>query len=185
MDISITESIVAELSKLLMPLKRLNDFGQVKRLFKEIGFDLTAVDDVDPNLQQLIADLVPLVNITIDLAGLVADLIDAGSDEETLVALTALAKKIPEVIDVVYTVGPDLEATITTIIPNIPPDAVESLAAKLSRRILEYLLYQYLFNYYPRIFSVFHLLGILEPVQAAGDRICRSVRRMRQGAVCA
>ena len=169
---SFTESIVVELSKLLMPIKQLNSPQRVRRLFREIGFDITDLGDADPNLQQLITNLSPLVDIIVGqdgLAELISDLIDANTDEQTATALLALANKIPDVIDVIYTVGPDLENTINNIIPNIPPDAVETLAEKLSRRLMEYLVYLYFQNYYQRVYSIFHFLGIMETVQGAGD----------------
>ena len=149
MNKSITESIVVELSKLLMPIKQLNSPQRVKRLFREIGFDITDIGDADPNLQQLITNISPLVNKIVDsggLADLVSDLINATTDEETGAALMALADKIPEVVDVVYSTGPNLVAALSNILPGIPPDVDGAIAAKLSRRILEYLVYLYLQN---------------------------------------
>ena len=166
---SITEIITIELSKLLIPLKQLNSPQRVKSLFGEIGFDISNLDNADPNLQQLINYLSPLVDITIVLACLISDLIDAETDEDTSIAVLALVEKIPEVVEVIYSAGPNLGNSLNQIIADIPPDEEESLALKISRRIFEYLVYLYLQNHYKRIYGVLTVLGVLDSHQSPTD----------------
>ena len=167
-DKSATDVLTIELTKLLTPLRHLNSVDRVKRMLYEVGVDLTAISDSNQNIQTLVTNLGPLVSIADELVTGVTQLISAETEQEELEAIAALALLIPDTVRTIYDVVPTLESSITNALPNIVNE-IQNLAQVLPVRIVNYLLYLYLQNYYKRIYSVLHVLGILETEQFQGE----------------
>ena len=149
MNSSLPEILSTEIGQLLLPLKDLDSKEEITSFIKKLGWDFDGQVDVN---------LAPLVSVVEGLIDLLLDLEAAQTDEEKLEALIALVEKIMEVLD-------ELKGQISAI--NTALDNVQNmvgklddLAADLPRRMIDYLLYDYLENYHPSVYGPLYLLEI-------------------------
>ncbi|MBN2385580.1 MAG: hypothetical protein JXB85_01070 [Anaerolineales bacterium] len=149
---SFADTLAIEAAKLLMPIEQLNTIEKVTAFLGELGWSFTAPEGD--------FDLGDLLGIG-DLIAIFAELESAGSDEETQEIVIRLIGKISEIISEVSAKAPQ----IIDIIEN--SDFIGNTADILDDlpiRVLDYLLYRYLYVHHHKIFAGLHLLGIMETV---------------------
>jgi len=151
-----TEILTVEVSKILMPLRQLDDIDNIKRFLGEIGWQ------VSPD-QPMVLDLNSIAGLAIELSNTVLQLISAETDDEKTDALFELSDLVLDIIDVIETEASNIDQAIK-LIPeyiNEPRD----LAPIIIKRLLNYLLYIYLQMHHKKLYSVLHIIGIVEIVE--------------------
>ncbi|MFZ3165986.1 MAG: DUF6603 domain-containing protein [Candidatus Methanoperedens sp.] len=142
-----TETALLEVSYLLSPVKSLSSAEMVVSFFGKLGYTLPQAN-VLPVLSTLVSEIDGVI-----LGA--KDLVNADTDEEKETAITALVLKIGSAFTEINNLVTAINALADYSTAGNPP------LSELPKRVVDYLIFQYLYQRQPRIFGTLFLLGIL------------------------
>ena len=141
---SLMETTAAELARLLIPLKELNDSTSLAVFIKELGWQFDEGIGVAVDLGQLIS-------LVEELAEKVFELAKAETDGEARGLAMDLATKLPPVFLRIRLDIPAIEAAINNL-PNLVGPSGD-IGRVIGKRFIDYLLYKYIDTYHERLFA--------------------------------
>lgn len=178
---SLSEQILLEIAYLLNPLKRIDNAKNVFGLFNGLGYKLPASNLFNEGFPDLVSDIENLISK-------VEVIQEAAGSDDYLPLLLELQDSTQSVISLA-TKADGIRSEIEDELDSFPDFINNSgiASAEFPRRLFDYLLFLYLQTRQPQLFSVLHLIGIVEqeeftatgnwePVQAGSKY---SVRRVQ------
>jgi len=152
-----TETILIELSYILTPLMRIKNSDDAFRLFFDLGYKLPGrsffqnglSDLLNHNLEELISKVKDIQKLT---------------EQDEYLHLLKELKEITESLITIITKKDGIRSEIKKELIGNANFLEKSMihSSEFVRRLLDYLLFIYLYRRYPRIFSIFYLIGIID-----------------------
>lgn len=154
------QQLSRELAAIFEPLLQINDVERVKALFHDLGIRLPEGQDFG-NINQVIEKVVPVVDAVKSLSGI-------SDDDEIWSVVLDIFKNTAELMVCVSQKVDQLKSDLDVI-----PDFLSNSAiGEIPRRLVDYLVFFYLFNHRRETFGVLLFVGLLdeENMQADGDK---------------
>ncbi len=152
-DDNFFNTLLIELSYALYPLKYWENNQSIKTVFNELGYDLNNNGD----LTEIFA--VPS-NITVNIIGIINDIVDETDESKLLDHIIELVGEIIKMITEIKKVVDNFAVTSgasNDFLNNAPID-------ELPERLINYLLIEYLKTYHPRLYGTLFLIGIIDVI---------------------
>jgi hypothetical protein len=146
---SIVNGVVAELTRALLPLSRLDSADRVDAMLLDLGWDLPGVDSLSANVDQLAAG--------VDTARELIDAFERGTPTEQLVAVVEMIAAITEIVTSLDELLGEIESVVAGDV--IDDSGIRELFV---RRLIDYLVSCHLERNRPGLDAVVHVLGIAE-----------------------
>jgi hypothetical protein len=169
-DRSFEQVAILEVSRVLEPLTEINSALTV--LVSELGWRSAGGNAVN-------VDLTNLGNLAKALIDKGVVLADAQTGEARQDAAIDLAGDIAPFVIELRAQIPRIQAALDNLGDLIGPTS--QMAEKLFLRLIDYLLYEYLTKYHPRVFASLHVLGLVERLPDDFGTMVRTVQWGRMG----
>lgn len=163
---TLTDSILEELSWVMVPLQQLDSSERILSLLNELGCELPVDEKIIDTFNGVV------ISLTSDdgLFKCIADLVDKGeaflaaSDEERFAAGTQLVKAFGKVVGEIKSFQISIENAIEAIkaIQGLSVEIDESKLKLLHKNLIDFLLITYMQSYHRQIYSILSLFGIVE-----------------------
>ena len=147
---NLSETALLEASYLLRPVKSLNSAEMVVSFFGKLGYNLPQA-----NVLSVLSTVVSQIDGVILGA---KELVEADTDEKKETAIMGLIPKIAGTFTEINNLVTAINGLAGYSAVGNPP------LSELPKRVVDYLIFQYLYQRQPRIFGTFFLLGILDDV---------------------
>lgn len=148
------DQLLREISFLLLPLTSLDvvdeadRYNKIKSLFLQLGWQL-------PEVEVFLSKIDNIISLSQELKEFVFEELNSHEEDGNLVEYSNLIPLIKKLIESIQSL--DIE--------NVPSDFPENLN-QLPKRLLDYLIINYLITYHPKLFSFFSFIGIIEVLEA-------------------
>lgn len=166
---SISENVLIEVGNLIQPFETFNTKEGIADFLNEVGFSIDA--------SQITADLTPLANAVKEIKVVLGELDEIKEQKKFKDKLKLLYEKLKPTIKEVNRGLKKLQKSVKEI-ADLTSESKE-LAKQLPKRVIDYLIYQYLGEFHPKVAAVFSLNGINELVKDDRDFEVKSIHWSR------
>jgi hypothetical protein len=146
---SIVNTVVAELTRAMLPLSRLDSSERVEALLLELGWDLPGLDDLDTSLEDLAAG--------VDAARDLIETFEGGSPARQLAAAVEMIVAVTDIVSSLNDLLADIESVVAGDV--IDDSGIRELFV---RRLVDYLMSCHLERNRPGMFALASVLAIAE-----------------------
>lgn len=151
------QQVSEEIASIFLPLRQLDSEDRVNAFFLALGYQLP--------VGQSFGNITKIIQKTEDLVTAIEQLAGASTDDEKWNAVVSLLEKIVAVVSEISTRTDELKTELN-VIPNF---VTNSEIDKLPKRLLDYLLSYYLWQYHKGIYGVTFFIGLLDEIDKPED----------------
>ncbi len=166
---SIGQKILIEVGRLITPFEEFDNKEEVVKVLNEVGFDIKS-ENLNINLKPL--------KEAIQLVKKVLKELDELEDEKGLVnKIKELAEKLKPAIEKIKEALPAIKKAVKEI-QDLSEDA-KLILDQLPKRILDYIIYVYIEEFHPKIYSIANINGIAELTIDSQSKTIRTIKWSR------
>lgn len=154
-------TLATELARVFEPLEARLAAGEIETLFAELGLQLPAALDAQPEFASALTEGATAIAALPPLVQQLAAAVQADDVSQVIDAVAQLIDAIAHLLDAIDKLATAL-SNVAGAIAGANAADVGAFAATLAESLVDYLVVSYLEDYYPRLRSVFSLFGIVE-----------------------
>jgi hypothetical protein len=157
-NLSLTDIVFREMSKILLPLQNLNSKERVTDLLLELGWELPNKMMLDVSFPNLLENVNLLNNAVYAIEA-------ADTTQDRLIKTISLIDAIKSTVDVIYEARTVLSSALDQLQELKEFKETSGIVEEFPIRLLDYLVSIYLQSFYPKGYSIIVLAGLLEDKQ--------------------